>query len=170
MKHLTELDPETGKGVPGPEWTVGAQAVEVELDLRDGTYKLLKAASVIDAGNVLNYKGALAQVMGGMSMGLSFASRERFIYNHEGIVQNPQLRTYRPIRFGEQPEYHIAFVETPFEESAYGARGIGEHGIIGMPAALANSLSLAAGVELNALPLIPEFIWRTRMEQSHDSI
>lgn len=169
MKHHTRLDPETGKGIPGPEWTVGAQAVEVELNILDGTYKLLKAASVIDAGHVLNYKGALAQVMGGMSMGLSFASREQFIYNKDGIVQNPQLRTYQVMHFGEQPKYLVDFIETPFEESAYGARGIGEHGVIGMPAALANSLSLAAQVELLELPLLPEKIWRAKMRGTHDS-
>ncbi len=166
LKHLTTLEKETGKGTPGPQWTVGAQAVEVELDLRDGSYKLLKAATVIDAGKVLNYKGALAQVMGGMSMGLSFASSEGFIYNSQGLVLNPQLRTYRLFRYGEQPDYSVEFEETPDEESAFGARGIGEHGVIGMPAALANALSLAAQVELTHLPLVPESIWRIRMRDS----
>jgi len=69
------------------------------------------------------------------------------------------------LRYGEQPvEYLVDFIETPFAEGPYGARGIGEHGIIGMAAALANGLSEAAQVELNELPLIPELIWKTKKE------
>ncbi|GIP59293.1 xanthine dehydrogenase family protein molybdopterin-binding subunit [Paenibacillus woosongensis] len=166
MRHLTFLDPLTGRGNPGPEWTVGAQAVEVELNTRDYTYRIVKAATVIDAGRVINPGFARAQVTGGMSMGLSLASREAFRFNPDGAILNRQFRTYKLIRYGEQPEYIVDFVETPHLEAPYGLRGIGEHGLIGMPAALANSLSAAAGVELNQLPLTPEMIWRT----IHDSV
>ncbi|OCT15280.1 aldehyde oxidase [Paenibacillus pectinilyticus] len=162
IHQLSNLDPETGKGIPGHQWTVGAQAVEVEFDTRDCTYRILKAASVFDAGKVINEATSRGQVMGGMNMGLSFASREGFIYNDAGIVRNPQLRAYKLMRFGENPDYLVDFVETPFLEGPYGARGVGEHGTIGMAACLANALSLAAGCELNLLPLIPELIWRTK--------
>lgn len=87
---MTTLDPETGKGIPGPQWTVGAQAVEVEFDTRECTYRILKAASVFDAGKVINEATAIGQVKGGMNMGLSFASREGFLYNNAGLVLNPQ--------------------------------------------------------------------------------
>jgi CO/xanthine dehydrogenase Mo-binding subunit len=56
----------------------------------------------------------------------------------------------------------LGFVETPQLDSPYGARGIGEQGLMGMPGALGNALSLAAGVSLHHLPLIPELIWRTK--------
>jgi CO/xanthine dehydrogenase Mo-binding subunit len=166
MRNLTLLDPETGRGNPGPEWTVGAQAVEVELNTRSYTYKIVKAATVIDAGKVINPHFARSQITGGMSMGLSFASREAFLFNDRGAVMNPQLRTYKLIRYGEQPEYFVDFVETPHLEAPFGLRGIGEHGLIGMPAALANGLTVAAGAALNHLPLTPEMIWRT----IHDSV
>ncbi|WP_422614951.1 xanthine dehydrogenase family protein molybdopterin-binding subunit [Cohnella caldifontis] len=169
LRHLTYLDPETGAGRTGPEWTVGAQGVEVEYDERDHTYVITKAVSVIDIGRVLNPKAAKGQVMGAMSMGLSFAGRETFEFTPGGIVQNPQFRTYRPLRFGEHPEYIVDFVETPQLDAPFGARGIGEHGLIGMPAALANALSLASGTNLNRLPLVPETIWR-RKRASHDSL
>ncbi|MCD9025483.1 xanthine dehydrogenase family protein molybdopterin-binding subunit [Cohnella silvisoli] len=166
MRNLTLLDPETGKGNPGPEWTVGAQAVEVELNTRDYTYKIVMAATVIDAGKVINPEFARSQITGAMSMGLSFASREAFLFDNKGVILNSQLRTYKLIRYGEQPEYRVDFIETPHLEAPYGLRGIGEHGLIGMPAALANSLSTAVGVGLNQLPLTPESIWRT----VHDSV
>lgn len=162
LRHLTHIDHETGVGKPGPEYTVGAQGVEVEFDIRDYTYKILKAYSVIDAGKVLNQKAAQGQVMGAMSMGLNFGSSETFEFNDEGKVLNPRLRTYVPFRYGEHPEYMVHFLETPYIDGPYGARGLGEIGLIGMPAALANSLSTAAGVDLNKLPITPELIWQEK--------
>ncbi|GIN20455.1 xanthine dehydrogenase family protein molybdopterin-binding subunit [Siminovitchia fordii] len=162
LRHLTQLDKETGAGKPGPEWTVGAQGVEVEIDTRTYRYRLLKAVSVIDIGRVLNQKTAEGQVMGAMNMGLSFGGRETFLFDQYARVLNPQLRTYRPIRYGEQPEYIVDFVQTPQLDAPYGARGVGEHGLIGMPAALANSLSAALQVDLHHLPLTPELLWRSR--------
>lgn len=170
LRGMTYLDPETGAGRPGPEWTVGAQGVEVEFDSRDYTYRIVKAVSVIDIGRVLNRKAAIGQVMGAMSMGLSFGGRETFEIGRHGTILNPQLRTYRPIRYGEHPEYAVDFVETPQIDAPYGARGVGEHGLLGMPAALANSLSVASGVELNRLPLVPELIWRTKKGGPYDPV
>ncbi|MGN7356846.1 xanthine dehydrogenase family protein molybdopterin-binding subunit [Paenibacillus sp. SAF-054] len=161
MRDIKELDPKTGKGKPGPEWTVGAQMVEVELDTRDFSYRILQAATVMDAGRVINPVFARGQITGGMSMGLGLASREAFAFNEEAQVLNPQFRTYHMMRYGEQPTYFVDFIETPNAEAPFGLRGIGEHGVIGMPAALANALSTAAGIPLNRLPLTPERIWRT---------
>lgn len=162
IPHLTHLDSETGAGKPGPEWTVAAYGVDVEFDRRDYTYRLVKAAAIIDIGTVLNKKAALGQVMGAMSMGLAFAGRETFYFDEFGRVLNPQLRTYRPLHYGENPEYLVDFVHTPDLQAAYGARGVGEHGLLGMPGALGNALSVAAGVSLHHLPLIPELIWKTK--------
>lgn len=162
LRGMTHLDKETGAGRPGPEWTVGAQGVEIELNTRDYTYRVLKAVAVIDVGKVLNEKTAMGQVKGSMSMGLSFAARETFRFDEEGRVLNPQLRTYRPIRFGEHPKYEVAFVETPQIDAPFGARGAGEHALIGMPAALGNSLSTALSVNINYLPMIPEVLWKMK--------
>jgi CO/xanthine dehydrogenase Mo-binding subunit len=166
LRHLTHLEHETGIGKPGPEYSVGAQGVEVEFDTRDYTYKILKAYSVLDIGKILNNKSAQGQVMGAMSMGLNFGSSETFVFSKDGKVLNPRLRTYVPFRYGDHPEYFVHFIETPHIDGPYGARGVGEHGLIGMPAALANSLSIAAGVDLNKLPITPEFIWKEKRRWS----
>lgn len=164
MSHLTLLDKETGQGKAGRSWTLGAQAVEVEYDPRTHAYRLLRAATVLDAGKVLNPKTARGVVMGGMSMGLGLATREEFVQAPNGVVGATSFRTYKMLRIGEEPEYLVEFVETPQIDAPFGARGIGEHGIIGMPAALANAISLAAGVEIDALPVTPEAIWRKKAE------
>jgi CO/xanthine dehydrogenase Mo-binding subunit len=169
LRHISHLDPETGEGKPGPEWTVAAYGIEIELDRRDYTYRVLKACTVVDIGRVMNEKAALGQVMGAMSMGLAFAGRETFYFDELGRVLNPQLRTYRPLRYGEHPEYLVGFVETPQLDGPYGARGVGEHGLMGMPGALGNALSLAAGVSLRNLPLIPELIWKAKEATRHAS-
>ncbi len=162
MKHLSGMDRETGKGNPGPLWTVGAEAVEVELETKDYTYRLLRAACVLDAGKVINPMAAKSVTMGGMSMGLSLAGREAFLYDNNGIMLNPNLRMYRTMRCGQNPEYLVEFFETPEIDGPYGARGLGEHGLIGMPGALANCLSVAIEADLNRLPLTPESLWKTK--------
>src|SRR5690625_796716 len=161
VRHLTPLDPETGFGKPGPQWGVGAQAVEIEFDPSNYTYKILKAATVLDAGKVMNPQAAIGQMRGGMYLGLSWASRESFTFDDNGIVLNDQLRSYDVLRFSEAPTYLVDFVETPLVDGPYGARGIGEYGVIGMAGALANSISTACQANVNQLPLIPELIWKT---------
>ncbi|KXH81744.1 xanthine dehydrogenase family protein molybdopterin-binding subunit [Sporosarcina sp. HYO08] len=165
QKHLTPMDKETGFGDVGPWWSVGAQAIEVEWNKRDCTYKMLRAVTVLDGGTILNPRAAEQQMRGGMFLGLSWASTESFVFDESAITQNPNFRNYQMIRFGEQPtEYLVDFVETPAADGPYGARGIGEYGVIGAAAALGNSLSRAADVELDHLPLIPELIWQTKKE------
>jgi CO/xanthine dehydrogenase Mo-binding subunit len=163
IRHLNLLDQKTGQGRPGPAWTVGAQAVEVEYDRLTHQYRILTAASVIDAGRVINPAAAVGQVMGGMNMGLGVASREAIHYDPQGQFLTNQFRSYRVMRVGEQAEdYRVEFVETPQVDAPFGARPLGEHGVLAIGAALANALSRAADVALNTLPLTPEAIWQAR--------
>lgn len=167
IRHLNLLDQQTGQGRPGPAWTVGVQAVEIEFNRRTNQYKIRRAASVIDAGRVLNPAIAAGQVMGGMNMGLGVASREGLYYGSDGAHLNHQFRSYRTMRMGEQPEqYLVEFTETPQMDSPYGARPIGEHAVLAIGAAFANALSRAAGVPLNTLPITPQAIWEQRKEAS----
>src|SRR5699024_1004003 len=116
VRHLTSLDPYTGYGKPGPQWTVGAQAVEVEYDPKHHTYTLLRAKTVLDAGKVINRQSALGQMRGGMYLGLSWASRETFLFTEAGVVVNDQLRNYDVLRLSEAPRYDVEFVETALQD------------------------------------------------------
>lgn len=164
LKGLSMLDPVTGKGKTGPTWTVGAQVVEVEADLKTCTYRILNASTVIDIGKAVNPESMRAAIAGGMSMGLSLASREGFTYDEKGLPTSPNLRSYKLMHIGQEPDYRVGFVETPDENAPYGLRSYSEHGIIGMAAALGNALSAAFGKELTTLPLKPETIWNTPSE------
>lgn len=161
LKGITKLDKHTGKGKSAPSWTVGAQIVEIELDIRDCSYRIINAYTVMDVGKALNPASQRSMIMGGMSMGLSLASREVFHYDN-GALTTPSLRTYKLIHFSERPKYHVEFVETHQNDAPYGSRAISEHGIIGMPAALANALSRACNVQADTLPLTPETLWRLK--------
>lgn len=159
MRHVGPLEQDTGKGKTGHSWTVGAQGVEVEYDPRDHSYRLLRACTVMDIGCVQDFDAAAAMVRGGMSMGLSLARNEECIYDAQARPLTSSLRNYELLRIGEEPAYTVDFVTTPQLDAPEGMRGFSEHGIIGMPAALGNALSLAAGVSLSMLPLTPESIW-----------
>ncbi len=164
LKGLTPLDPQTGEGKTGPGWTLGAQVVEVEADLKTCSYRILTASTVMDVGKVVNPALMRAMVAGGMSMGLSLASREAFTCDAAGVPRAPNLRTYKLMHIGQEPDYRVGFVETPEEGFPYGMRSYAEHGIIAMPAALANALSAAFGRELFTLSLTPEHIWASGKE------
>lgn len=169
MQHLVPLNPETGEGKTGPAITVGAQGVEIEYNPLDHTYRLLKAVTVIDAGKIINPQAAKSLLMGGMSMGLGLATREEFVYDSKARLQNSSLRTYKVMHFGEQPEYIVEFSETPQIDAPFGARGLGEHGIIAIPAAFANAISLASENDFDTLPIFPETIWRAKTGGKYDS-
>ena len=158
---LTHVDPKTGKGHPGLEWTIGAQAVEVEVDLTDGSFSIVKAACAMDVGNVIHPKLARGQVVGAMAMGIGFTTKEAFLFDSRERVVNASLRDFKILRYGEHPEYYVDFLTTPQKDGPFGARGLGEQGILGMPGALASAFSRAIGAALTRLPITPELLWRT---------
>jgi CO/xanthine dehydrogenase Mo-binding subunit len=159
-RRLSGIDPETGEGHPALEWTLGAQAFEVELDLTDGSYKILKAVCCMDVGRVVNPQLARSQIAGGMCMGIGYTTSEAFLFDSRERVINGVLRDFKIPRFGEEPDYLVEFLETPQRDGPYGLRGLGEQGIVGVPGALANAFTRAARKPLNHLPLTPETIWK----------
>lgn len=163
-KHLTDIDPETGKGHPDLEWTLGAEGVEIEVDLKTGKYKILKAVCCIDVGKVISPDIARGQIVGGMAMGMGYTTMEGFTFNDRGQVTNGVLRDYKIMRYGDEPEYQVKFLETPQQDGPYGARGLGEQAVIGMPGAIANALSRAVGKGMNQIPMTAEKVWKTAME------
>lgn len=170
LKGLSLLDPQNGQGKTGPTWTVGAQVVEIEADLSTFSYRIISASTVMDVGRVINPELMRAMIAGGMAMGISMASREAFYYDGDGILRAPNLRTYKLLHIGQEPDYRVGFAETPDEEAPYGVRSYSEHGIIAIPAALGNALSSALGTEFLSLPLTPQYMWKAVKEGACDSL
>ncbi len=166
-KHLTDIDQETGKGHPDLEWTLGAEGVEAEVNLKTGQYKIVKAVCCIDVGKVINPDLALGQIVGGMAMGMGYTTMEGFKLNDRGQVTNGSLRDYKIMRYGDHPEYKVEFLETPQLDGPHGARGLGEQAVIGMPGAIGNALSRAIGKGLYEIPITSERLYKKLMEVSH---
>jgi CO/xanthine dehydrogenase Mo-binding subunit len=83
---LTNLDPETGKGLPALAWTFGAHAVEIELDVETGNIDVLKVASAFDIGQVINERMVYSQVIGGVMQGIGSAILEGYKFSDNNVL------------------------------------------------------------------------------------
>jgi len=160
-QDIIHLDPETGQSPkPVASWTLGAQAVEVEVDVGTGELTILKVAAAYDAGQVINRGTALGQLYGGVVQGLSAGVLEELVLDGTGRTLNPSLTDYKIATVRDIPQQTVGlFVETPQEDGPFGARGIGEHTMIPTPAAIANAVHEATGVRIRSLPLSTENVF-----------
>ncbi len=162
--NMTNLDPETGQGNPGLFYCFGATAAEVEVDPETGIIKILQLASSIDAGKAINPKMCEIQLHGGTIMGLSTALFEEVRFD-KGVMLNSNFTDYKISTIENTPHIDSFIIETPEENGPYGARGIGEQPMIGVPPALANAVCDALDIDLNTFPLTPERIWKAIQEK-----
>jgi carbon-monoxide dehydrogenase large subunit len=146
--------------------TFGATAVEAEINLITGEIKIIKAVQVFDVGKVINLMGLIGQADGGFIMGLGSALFEEIKFDDSGWVLNPNLTHYYVPRITDTNfEIKEKFLETPQKDGPLGARGIGEHVMIGVAPAIANAVFNATGVKINELPMKAENIWRQIISQ-----
>ncbi len=136
----------------------GAQFAEVRVHMDTGEIRVPRMLGVFAAGRIINAKTARSQFLGGMTMGLSMAL-------HEQSVMDPRFGDYVNHDFAE---YHIAtnadvgavVIQWIDEVDPYvnpvGAKGIGEIGIVGTAAAIANAVYHATGIRVRDLPLSPD--------------
>ena len=135
----------------------GTQAIEVEVDITDGTVKVLRVIAAHDVGSALNPIGVEGQVEGGIVMGLGFALKEDFTMR-EGIPQKTTLTRYKIPTSQDVPEITSIIVEHPTAEGPYGSKGIGELTSIAATPAITNAIHDAVGVRILSLPATSELI------------
>ncbi|MFW6212500.1 MAG: xanthine dehydrogenase family protein molybdopterin-binding subunit [Spirochaetota bacterium] len=158
---LTHLNKETGQGNPAIDWTYGAHGMVVEVDPETGEYSVLKVVSVFDVGRVINPDEVRGQAIGGMLQGLGTAVCEGYIYDQKGHLLNPSFTDNKIPTAKDLPfEVDAITIETPQLDGPFGARGVGEHSMIGVAAALGNAIQRAAGAELTHMPIRYEDVWR----------
>jgi len=163
--YVTNLDFETGQGTRAVvHYTVGCQAVDLEVDTETGQVEVLKIASVYDVGKAINPDLILTQIEGGAVQGMSSAF-EALRFDEQGRPLNPNLVDYRIATAMDAPrEIHGEFVETPLEDGPWGARGVGEHVMVPTAPAIANALYDALGIRFSELPLSAERIFMALQE------
>ncbi len=136
----------------------GAQFAEVWVDEDLGTIRVKRFVSVIDAGTIMNEKTARSQIIGGVIFGFGSALMEETAYDTRWA--NPVTRTladyHVPVNL-DVPPIDVYFIGKPDPHiSSTGARGVGEIGITGVSAAIANAVFNATGKRLRDLPLTPD--------------
>jgi xanthine dehydrogenase YagR molybdenum-binding subunit len=138
-------------------FSYGAVFVEVRVDLL-GQVRVKRAVGVYDMGRMINPRLARSQIMGGMLFGFSTALMEGTVPDEKtGRIVNPNLAEYQVAVHADTPEFDIDFINEPDPHMPdLGARGIGEIGIVGAPAAVANAVFNATGKRVRDLPITPD--------------
>ncbi|MET8412856.1 xanthine dehydrogenase family protein molybdopterin-binding subunit [Streptomyces sp. NPDC005195] len=150
---------ETGMAFP-----FGSHVAVAEVDPELGTVELLKIVTVDDCGVVLNPDIVHAQAFGSALQGIGQALYEGIPYDEAGTpMLGNGLLDYLLPTFTEVPPIEIKDTCTPSPSSPLGAKGAGESGCIGLPAAIVNAVVDAlqpADPDLLQMPLTPDVIWR----------
>ncbi|MBO0764389.1 MAG: xanthine dehydrogenase family protein [Hyphomicrobiaceae bacterium] len=142
-------------------FTNGIQASYLELDVETGLVKLLKHWCVEDCGRVINPLLVDEQVRGGIVQGIGAALYEECPYSSDGQVLVGSMADYLVPMAAEMPDIEVGHVETPTRESLLGAKGAGEAGTAGAPAAIMNAINDALRplrAKVLAQPFTPERI------------
>ena len=132
----------------------GAHFVEVEADVELGHIKIVKYVAVHESGRILNPLPARDQIRGATIQGIGQALHEDLLYDSRN--GHPLTAGYygaRHVTHVDVPEIEVTFIETDDGYGPYGAKTVGEAGIILGPAAVANAIFNAIGVRMKSLPI-----------------
>jgi xanthine dehydrogenase YagR molybdenum-binding subunit len=136
----------------------GAHFVEVKIDRLLPRVCVTRVVSVMNAGRIVTAKPARSQILGGVTMGIGMALMEETAYDPAtGLPVTRNLADYHVPTNADVPEIDVQFVGEPdFAFNPIGARGIGEIGITGIAAAIANAVYHATGKRVRDLPITPD--------------
>jgi len=135
--------------------TFGAHFVEVGVDIATGETRVRRMLAVCAAGRILNPKSARSQVIGAMTMGVGAALMEELVVDkRSGFFVNHDLAGYEVPVHADIPHQEVIFLdETDPMSSPMKAKGVGELGICGVGAAIANAVYNATGVRVRDYPI-----------------
>jgi xanthine dehydrogenase molybdenum-binding subunit len=142
-----------------------AQAALVDVDEATGKVEVVKLASAHDVGRALNPLAAEGQIHGGIHMGLGYALSEHLVVE-AGQVLTQSFMDYAILKAADMPRLAVRFVETVDTEGPFGAKGLGESGVIPVSAAVANAVKNAIGVRFTELPITAARV-RAALEGPH---
>lgn len=140
----------------------GAQFVEVAVDEDFGMVRIRRMLGSFACGTILNAKTARSQFLGAMIMGVGHALHEEVKWDHRlGRITNDNLAEYHVPVNADIPFIDVMWTEEPdFYASPIGAKGIGEIGITGVAAAVANAVHNATGKRIRHLPIVSHLVMR----------
>ncbi len=163
-KFKGEIEPgltETGTYDPDGTFSNACHVALVEVDVETGRTAIERYVVAEDAGRIVNPMIADGQVCGGIAQGIGNALLEEIVYDDSGNILTSTLADYLPPTAHEIPPIELHHMETPSTQSNTRAKGLGEGGAIGAPAAVINAINDALapfGVEIDEMPATPQRI------------
>ncbi len=153
----TELpDWERGMGNLSANYAYGTQGAEVEVDTETGEVRILRMAAAHDVGRVLHPTALKGQIYGALAQGIGYALYEE-VRTERGRVVNAGFTDYKiPTACEMDFPIDLHFVETNDPSGPFGAKGVGEPGLVPTAPAIANAIHDAVGVRITDLPITPE--------------
>jgi xanthine dehydrogenase YagR molybdenum-binding subunit len=160
--HATATTPENPDGEHFSLHSFGAQFAEVSVDVDTGEARVPRMLGVFSVGRIINPRTARSQFIGGMTMGLSMALHEEGVFDtNTGHVVNHDLAGYHIPTNADVGDLEAVWLdEHDPHANPMGARGIGEIGIVGAAAAIANAVYNATGIRVRDLPITPDKLVR----------
>jgi len=143
------------KGNLSMTYAFGTTGVEVEVDRETGEVKILKLVAAHDVGKAMNPTLLLGQVYGAVYTGVGYGLTEE-IKLEKGRVMNPNFLDYKMLTAMDVIPIEPVIVEPGDEDGPYGAKGVGEPGLVPTAPAIANAIYDAIGVRIRDLPITPE--------------
>jgi xanthine dehydrogenase YagR molybdenum-binding subunit len=133
----------------------GAQFCEVRVHEDTGETRVSRWVGAFDCGRIINPKTVTSQLRGGIIMGIGMALQEETVLDERrGRIVTRSLAEYHvPVHLDIPQDFQIILLDYPDEHAPLGARGVGEIGITGAPAAIANAIFHATGKHIRDLPI-----------------
>jgi CO/xanthine dehydrogenase Mo-binding subunit len=150
----TEMLDKDLRGNVSAAYGFAAQAVVLDVEEATGVIRVRRIVSAHDVGRALNPAAAEGQIHGGIHMGLGYALSERLVVDR-GQILTASFMDYAVLKAADMPELVVRLVESIDAEGPFGAKGLGESGVIPVSAAVANAVKDAIGVRFTELPITP---------------
>jgi xanthine dehydrogenase YagR molybdenum-binding subunit len=142
--------------------THSAVFAEVKVDEQLGVMRVTRVVNAVAAGRILNPKTAASQIMGGVVWGIGMALHEETLLDHNfGRIMNPNIAEYHVPVNADVQDIKVIFVNEPDKTiNPLGVKGVGEIGIVGVAAAIANAVYHATGKRVRDLPITVDKLQR----------
>ena len=155
LERITQESTANFKQGPYAHNTHSAVFAEVKIDEQLGVIRVTRVVSAVAAGRILNTQTARSQILGAVVGGIGMALHEETLYDHRyGRIMNANIAEYHVPVNADIHDIQVIFVEEPDDRiNPLGIKGVGEIGIVGVAAAVANAVYHATGKRVRNLPI-----------------
>lgn len=164
MQEICRTSPQTGgpitgqsslNAAPGRGPAFAVHICDVDVDEETGQTRIIRYTTVQDVGTAIHPSLVEGQMQGGAVQGIGWALNEEYIYDQDGVLENPTFLDYRIPLASDLPMIETIIIEVPNRSHPFGVRGAGEVPIIPPLAAVGSAVANAIDAPIRALPCSP---------------